>query len=183
MTLVRCSRCKEEKQPSAYSPDRRRPSGLQCQCKACRVLASMEYDRSNASRVSKRRKEWRRANRTRLTAKRREWVRNNPKRWQATVRRHYDRHPEQLVANQRRRYARARGATEGDFTAQDWKRLLEVYGQTCAYCQSGQALHADHLMPLSRGGQHTLENIVPACRHCNSRKHAKTPLEWFLVRT
>jgi 5-methylcytosine-specific restriction endonuclease McrA len=32
---------------------------------------------------------------------------------------------------------------------------------------------ADHLFPQVRGGPHTVENLVPCCAECNSRKGAK----------
>ena len=40
--------------------------------------------------------------------------------------------------------------------------------------------HMDHLTPLSRGGSHTLENLVPACGRCNMQKSAKTYEEWLV---
>jgi 5-methylcytosine-specific restriction endonuclease McrA len=36
----------------------------------------------------------------------------------------------------------------------------------------------EHLIPLSRGGNHTWENCVLACQACNKRKHAKTEAQW-----
>jgi len=36
-------------------------------------------------------------------------------------------------------------------------------------------LTLDHVIPLKQHGPHDIENIVPACRSCNSRKGAKTP--------
>ena len=32
----------------------------------------------------------------------------------------------------------------------------------------------EHLIPLARGGEHTWENTVLACRHCNISKNAKS---------
>ena len=51
---------------------------------------------------------------------------------------------------------------------------------TCQYC--GQApgrgqLTLDHVLPRSRGGQTTWENVVAACRACNMRKGDRTPEE------
>jgi 5-methylcytosine-specific restriction endonuclease McrA len=51
-------------------------------------------------------------------------------------------------------------------------------GHTCQYCGRGSGdLTLDHVMPKSRGGRSTWENIVTACRECNSRKRDRTPEE------
>jgi 5-methylcytosine-specific restriction endonuclease McrA len=42
-------------------------------------------------------------------------------------------------------------------------------GHRCQYCGS-RADSIDHVRPRSRGGQHTWENVVAACRSCNSAK-------------
>ena len=52
--------------------------------------------------------------------------------------------------------------------------------ETCQYCgaQPGRAhLTVDHVVPRSRGGQTTWENVVAACRDCNHRKGGRTPDE------
>lgn len=69
--------------------------------------------------------------------------------------------------------ARRRAAT-GHFTAEQWIQMKALYGYRCVYCgKKFQALTMDHVVPLSKDGSHTWENIVPACRSCNSRKHAR----------
>ena len=51
----------------------------------------------------------------------------------------------------------------------------------CHYCglkfPHGE-LTMDHLVPLSRGGRSTKENLVPCCKDCNTRKRTMLPLEW-----
>jgi len=42
-------------------------------------------------------------------------------------------------------------------------------GHRCQYCGSA-AENIDHVIPRSRGGAHTWDNVVAACRHCNTRK-------------
>ena len=51
-------------------------------------------------------------------------------------------------------------------------------GYRCQYCgrQTGD-LTIDHVIPRSRGGSHTWENLVSACRACNHRKGGKTVAE------
>ncbi len=49
---------------------------------------------------------------------------------------------------------------------------------TCQYCgKHGGDLTLDHITPRSRGGKNSWENIVTACRECNSRKRDRTPFE------
>jgi len=52
--------------------------------------------------------------------------------------------------------------------------------ETCQYCgiQPGRSnLTVDHILPRSRGGQTTWDNVVAACRECNHRKGGRTPEE------
>ena len=46
----------------------------------------------------------------------------------------------------------------------------------CQYCGSG-AENLDHVFPRARGGSHTWENVVAACRACNTKKGDRTPNE------
>ena len=46
----------------------------------------------------------------------------------------------------------------------------------CQYC-TGSAENIDHVVPKSQGGMHTWENVVAACRPCNTRKGDRTPDE------
>lgn len=52
---------------------------------------------------------------------------------------------------------------------------------TCYYC-SAQVPHReltmDHLVPLSRGGRSTKDNLVPSCKSCNNKKKTMLPVEW-----
>jgi 5-methylcytosine-specific restriction endonuclease McrA len=59
------------------------------------------------------------------------------------------------------------------------KNLIKKIGNyTCAYCGSIHNLTVDHMIPLSRGGTHTFDNLVCACRKCNEEKGNRTPQEW-----
>lgn len=49
-------------------------------------------------------------------------------------------------------------------------------GHACQYCDRA-AENVDHVIPRSRGGAHEWENVVAACRRCNSRKRDHLPDE------
>jgi 5-methylcytosine-specific restriction endonuclease McrA len=59
---------------------------------------------------------------------------------------------------------------EHDLSDEQWVALQAAWGG-CAYCgATDRALQRDCVLALSRGGRYTLENIVPACRSCNTSK-------------
>ena len=53
-------------------------------------------------------------------------------------------------------------------------------GSRCQYCGSA-AENLDHVIPRSKGGPHTWENVVAACRRCNTRKEDRLPHEAGMV--
>lgn len=61
----------------------------------------------------------------------------------------------------------------------DDERLKMVLPQACCYCGSREYLSVDHLIPTTRGGANAGDNLVWACRSCNSSKSARDALEWF----
>ena len=47
--------------------------------------------------------------------------------------------------------------------------VLRHYDHKCVYCgKKGETV--DHVIPRSRGGQNTWDNVVAACKKCNSKK-------------
>ena len=55
--------------------------------------------------------------------------------------------------------------------------ILRRDHNSCQYCGSTKNLTLDHVIPRSRGGRHTWENVVAACSECNGRKGNRTPTE------
>jgi len=112
----------------------------------------------------------------------------------ARVRDYYDTHKEERAAyskqyakdnpdiiNERnmRRICRLKNVP-GSHTAAEWQALKAYYDYRCAYCgrhESGCGrLHRDHVIPLARpdlNPTNDIDNILPACRTCNSRKNNK----------
>ena len=49
-------------------------------------------------------------------------------------------------------------------------------GHVCQYCGRA-AENVDHVVPRSRGGSHSWDNVVAACRRCNGKKENRSPAE------
>lgn len=58
------------------------------------------------------------------------------------------------------------------------KNILRRDAHRCQYCgRADIALTIDHVLPISRAGEETWENLVCACVQCNNRKGDRTPDE------
>ncbi|MBO6576846.1 MAG: HNH endonuclease [Rhodothermales bacterium] len=57
------------------------------------------------------------------------------------------------------------------------KNVMRRDRNRCQYCGSRDKLTIDHVMPRSRGGRDTWENLATACVPCNNRKGNRTPEE------
>lgn len=62
---------------------------------------------------------------------------------------------------------------------QHWCR----FDHRCAYCGCSGDLEIEHVVPISKGGEHHLGNIVPACHRCNSSKFSHDALQWYKTRS
>lgn len=83
-----------------------------------------------------------------------------------------------ISVRNRRRKALRRGALGPTHTEAEWNALLDRHGRLCAYCREKPAEHRDHVMPVSRNGSDAIDNILPACARCNTRKGAILPEAW-----
>lgn len=94
----------------------------------------------------------------------------------------YRRSP-QGIANQKvrkqRRRARIKNAP-GHFTAADVQKQYRSQHGKCWWCgcELGDNYHADHLIPLAKGGSNWPNNIVCSCPKCNISRQDKMPHEW-----
>lgn len=84
------------------------------------------------------------------------------------------------AAEKRRAYDRERKRLlneDGFLIARQF--VFERDNWTCQYCgERPEVPHADHVIPLSRGGRSTADNLITSCGPCNLSKGAKTLGEW-----
>ena len=69
---------------------------------------------------------------------------------------------------------------DGEHTVDQILDLLEKQQSRCAACRKNlkDGYHADHIMPLARGGSNDIGNIQLLCVACNLSKGHSDPIEW-----
>lgn len=80
-------------------------------------------------------------------------------------------------AKNARQSIRYRGLKKDKFVILD-RELQRIYSAPCYNCGSMEDQTLDHIIPLSKGGRHSVGNIGTLCSSCNSSKHARTITEW-----
>ena len=69
---------------------------------------------------------------------------------------------------------------DGTLTGDAVRRLF-AEATTCHYCSRPMASRdksLDHVIPVSQGGTHSADNVVIACKRCNTAKAGRTPDQW-----
>ena len=116
---------------------------------------SLRWQRENPDARRKLARDYGRRNRKKVAAIGRAWRKSNP-----------DRH----IAHQHQRKARII-SVGGTYSRQEWLDLCTACAQRCLCCgRSDLPLTVDHVIPVSKGGSNSIDNIQPLCGRCNSAK-------------
>lgn len=107
----------------------------------------------------------------------RRYRKNHPDRRKKTLRASAKKHAESGIIRTNRYRALKRSAQRHDLSAAQWREIKAAHGYKCAYCgKKLKKLTQDHITPISKGGEHSASNVIPACQACNSRKNDRAPL-------
>ncbi|TMF81246.1 MAG: HNH endonuclease [Chloroflexi bacterium] len=144
---------------------------------AVRRAYGREWIKRNAAKAREAMSRWRTAHREEDRANKRDYYARNRARSKAAVAAYRLANPEVVRVVRRLRRAREVAAA-GVYTTAQWLDLVRVYDGRCGYCGLAVTLEPDHRVPLARGGSNWIENIIPCCRPCNTRKRTATEDEF-----
>jgi 5-methylcytosine-specific restriction endonuclease McrA len=186
--MKQCFRCGESKMLDAFRRDKKQPDGYAISCKSC----MRTYNRDRFAQMSDAQKESERARwRDRYAENdtfREQHKEKNKERFRTNPNKRATEPAEQNIARNRiwralnpfkgRMYRSKRRArmndNGGDYTEQQWLDLCDRYGNVCLCCRAAKPLTVDHVIPISKGGANSIDNIQPLCSTCNTRKKTKS---------
>jgi 5-methylcytosine-specific restriction endonuclease McrA len=120
-------------------------------------------------------KKWREKNANKLRKRRMDYYYS--KEGQSYQQRYYNENYEEFLRRNEERRARVKSAKQdGSVTTKALRRKLEDQNFKCVLCELDLRIigkHADHVIPLAKGGDHTINNIQYLCPSCNLSKQDK----------
>lgn len=147
--MPKCPRCQEDKPLSSFSRDRTKSSGRCSHCKSCKNKAKQEwitpeYKREEALK----------------------WRQRNPWKYKAS----------NVVRGWRSRDARLGLSLD----TPPFQKIVDLWREQnfiCSYCGvncSLDTISVDHMVPVTKGGDHDLKNLTTCCLACNIIKRARS---------
>jgi HNH endonuclease len=163
-----------------------------------------QYRNKNRERRSARIKQYRITHREEVAARRRKYYHEHREHCLAQKRRDYEKHKEQRLENSKVYRKTERGrlirraswhkreaqklSVGGFYTSAQILEQLRRQRNRCYYPACGRSkfqkvngkyvYHIEHVVPLSRGGSNSIDNLVLSCPTCNLRKGTKLLHEW-----
>ena len=199
-----CNRCKQILAICDFSKRVSSKDGLHSTCKVCiNSRARESYKRNPASALENSKrfysrnkikrldqiKLWQVKNQAQIKAKASDWESNNKQRrsiqrlnWQQSNAEKVKQYSKNWAKNNQQKVnlktqrRRAR-FLKSDIRIISKKDSMRLNNSLCFYCNQ-KATSLDHVIPLSRGGRHSIGNLVSCCKTCNSSKNEKTVMEW-----
>ena len=175
-----CSRCNMEYPVSTeyFYKDKNGLYGLRSICKICQK----KYREENKEKIKKSKSEYYQNNKEKIEEHKKIYRLNNKDKvakWHKNVQ---NKNKEKYLED-RRKYSQKRRAIlnglDNDFTEEDWLYCKEYFNYSCAYCGNTNNLTQEHVIPVTKGGSYSKNNIIPACTACNCSKQNEDMNIWY----
>lgn len=183
-----CSHCNQDKVLSDFYKLKHASFGVSHICKDCSKIESHRNYLNNQARYKERAKVWVANN----PEKRREIVNNYDKRnleekrkrgrIDSIKKRILDPEEERMKGRYYAHIIRSGIKTiDCDITITQMKLIIKAAAGICVYCNKHfNRLTIDHFIPLSKGGEHRVANLIVCCQSCNSSKNDNNGYDWLI---
>jgi len=137
-----------------------------------------QYRQNNKEYISEYTKQYYQNNKEYIAEHLKQYYQNNKEHIAERYKQYCQENPEKIAIKSQRRRAKKK-ELDSTLTFEQWEKIKKDFNNKCAYCGKEKKLEQEHFLPISKGGEYTHNNIIPACRNCNSGKGNKMFHEWY----
>lgn len=153
-----CKKCSSTLDLSMFTKDKSKKDGLSTVCKICRANYAKSYRENNSESIKEkdiaRKKEYYNTNSSKVLQSNKKYISSEKGKIS------------KAITNMKRRSA----IKNGDVSIKQLENLI-ASSKHCHYCNSEiEDFEIDHKVPVSKGGKHTIDNLVISCKDCNRKK-------------
>jgi hypothetical protein len=189
---TRCIICKKDESADYRKRNPEKVRAATAKWQAEHPVERAAYADKIRERKNARRRERYLLNKAKENAQNNAWYEANKETRKATMALWDEAHPGWHAAKSQRRRARQASVAIADLSPEQFEEIKIASNYRCAYCldncqackQKTHVLHQEHIEPLVHGGNYTVQNILPSCGDCNSRKGTgpvPRPVQPFLL--
>jgi 5-methylcytosine-specific restriction endonuclease McrA len=191
-----CTKCKEWK--DRFRSNKQTRDGLASWCRDCEAaLARKAYANDpvkSKETTRKYRAEHAEQERVRMREYNAQYYEEHLEETKRKAREYHHQHPDEVrtrrkaykstpvgrtnkrVAHQRRRAIKKNA--DGNHTSAEWLAMLDWFGNVCLKCGTVEDITEDHVIPLTKGGSNSIDNMQPLCRYCNVSKGNRSSADY-----
>lgn len=187
----RCPRCERDFPATTqyFYKNAHGSNGLHSICKECKDSNSRLYYSKNKKHYEKHRMRWLlenpdyytdyyNKNKKKILKQGQLWYEQNKEKHHALMKKHRYNNKEKNLFYVKKRMA-IKINLPATLSGKQWQKIKNDFNNKCAYCGEELFLEQEHFIPVSKGGEYTHNNIIPACRRCNGSKNNKLFFEWY----
>lgn len=189
--MKKCNKCKTYLDEALFNKSIKYSDGLYIYCKICikkyrnekkehiNLLRKIKYAQ-NADKICLKNREKYKENSNKIKEYNRKWYASHKEYFSKKNKKYSIENKEYIYLKNRKRNKKIVG---NNIPQDQINILLSQHEDKCFYCKievkAGYNLHLDHKIPLSKDGNHTIENLVPSCKTCNLQKGTQTDEEFL----
>lgn len=185
-----CTKCGQTQSTNNFYRQKSTKDGFRTWCKSCFARANKQWLADHPGQSAKYSKKWQENNPEKSIQSSQSWKARNKEKIKSynqiyskqnaskinELNRNWaKRNPEWCRANNAKRRALKSNAKTFAISA---KEIARLYQTPCFMCGSNNQIELDHIIPLSRGGDHSIGNLLSLCKSCNASKHNSLWMEW-----
>jgi len=177
-----CKKCEAEHKRQYHKANKKEIAELQKKYrdanKEKESKRGKKYRDANKEKVAKRIKEYAKINKKKIAEYGKEYRKDNKDKISERGKRYRINNKDKCAINRRKREA-IKHQLPSTLTAEQWENIKKHFNDKCAYCGKELPLAQEHFLALSKGGEYTANNIIPACQSCNSSKRDNSFFIWY----